>query len=85
MIENIIDYISDHQEIFQYAPWVAVAAMIPINIYTVREAIKKQKRQAQGILSDKRVDDLTRLETKGIITIHKDKLKPYDLERLAEE
>ena len=83
MIENIIEYVSNHQHILEYVPWGVVAVLIPVSVYEAYRVIKEQKKQAQGILSNKDVDCLTWLKTKGIITIHEDKLKPYDLERLA--
>jgi len=83
MIENIIDYASNHQNILEYLPLGLMAVVFSTLGYGIYRAIKEQKKEAQGMLSDKGVNFLTRLETKGIITLHKDKLKPYDLERLA--
>lgn len=80
MIEQIIDYVSNHKDILEYTPF---AIVFPVLAYGIYRAIKEQNKQLQGILMDKDVDYLTRLKTKGIITIHEDKLKPYDLERLA--
>ena len=80
MIENIIDYVSNHRKILEYT---AFAVMFSVLGYGICKAIKEQRKELQGMLMNKDVDYLTRLETKGIITIHKEKLKPYDLERLA--